>query len=58
MLSGFCPSCNRTLYVDESATPFCPVCSSPVLASVHSERDVEGPSDPGADGDASTDGVA
>ena len=37
VLSGFCPSCNKTLYVDESTTPFCPVCSSPVLPSI--ERD-------------------
>ncbi|HEX2051380.1 MAG TPA: hypothetical protein VHJ34_12235 [Actinomycetota bacterium] len=39
MLSGFCPSCNRTLYVDETSTPFCPVCSAPVLAAALVERD-------------------
>lgn len=30
-LSAFCPSCQRTVYVDEGDTPICPVCSSPLV---------------------------
>jgi len=30
-LSAFCPTCQRTVYVDEGDTPICPVCSSPLV---------------------------
>lgn len=33
-LTAFCTTCQRTVYVDESETPVCPVCSSPLLETV------------------------
>jgi hypothetical protein len=33
-LSAYCPSCRRTVYVEEGDTPVCPVCTSPLLEAV------------------------
>jgi Zn finger protein HypA/HybF involved in hydrogenase expression len=33
-LSAYCPTCRRTVYVEEGDTPVCPVCSSPLLETV------------------------
>jgi uncharacterized Zn finger protein (UPF0148 family) len=30
-LTAFCPTCQRTVYIEEENTPVCPVCSSPLL---------------------------
>jgi hypothetical protein len=30
-LTAFCPSCERTVYIEEGTTPVCPVCSTPLL---------------------------
>lgn len=30
-LTSFCTTCQRTVYIEEEATPVCPVCSSPLL---------------------------
>jgi DNA-directed RNA polymerase subunit RPC12/RpoP len=39
-LSAFCPTCQRTVYVQDGDTPACPVCSSPLLETVEpSEED-------------------
>ena len=43
-LTTFCATCRRTVYIEEDDTSVCPVCSSPLLATV---EDL-----PGADGDA------
>lgn len=43
-LSSFCPTCQRTVYIENDATPVCPVCSSPLLETVKvdGEDQVEG----------------
>jgi hypothetical protein len=33
-LSAFCPTCQRTVYVQDGDTPVCPVCSSPLLEAI------------------------
>lgn len=33
-LTAFCTTCQRTVYIEESDTFVCPVCSSPLLESV------------------------
>ena len=38
-LSAFCPTCERTVYVDEETTSVCPVCSSPLMQIEPSEPD-------------------
>ncbi len=40
-LRAFCPSCQRTVYVDDGSTPICPVCSSPLLETVEGPEDDE-----------------
>ena len=30
-LTAHCPVCDRTVYVEDGATPICPVCSTPLL---------------------------
>jgi hypothetical protein len=30
-LTAFCPTCQRTVYIEEDQTPVCPVCSTPLL---------------------------
>jgi uncharacterized Zn finger protein (UPF0148 family) len=30
-LTAFCPTCERTVYIEEETTPVCPVCSTPLL---------------------------
>lgn len=35
-LKAFCTTCQRTVYVDRTDTPVCPVCSSPLLETVES----------------------
>ena len=30
-LTAFCPTCERTVYIEEDKTPICPVCSTPLL---------------------------
>lgn len=38
-LKAFCTTCQRTVYVDRTDTPVCPVCSSPLLETVESAGD-------------------
>jgi hypothetical protein len=38
-LTAFCPTCRRTVYIDEDETPVCPVCLSPLLEAVESPPD-------------------
>lgn len=33
VLKAYCSKCGRTVYLDEEATPACPVCSNPLLDS-------------------------
>jgi DNA-directed RNA polymerase subunit RPC12/RpoP len=40
-LTAFCSTCQRTVYVEEEATPVCPVCSSPLLEKVPAEEPKE-----------------
>lgn len=37
-LAAFCTVCQRTVYVEDEATPVCPVCSSPLLETAAVER--------------------
>ncbi len=37
-LAAFCTVCQRTVYVEDEATPVCPVCSSPLLETAPVER--------------------
>jgi hypothetical protein len=41
-LTAFCTVCQRTVYVDDDATPVCPVCSSPLLETAGIGLDAEG----------------
>jgi hypothetical protein len=34
-----CPTCERTVILAVDATPFCPVCSTPLLTTVAPEED-------------------
>ena len=36
--TAFCTSCGRTLYLEDDASPACPVCSSPVLLTSMPEK--------------------
>lgn len=38
-LTAFCTTCQRTVYIEESDTPVCPVCSSPLLETVVAEEE-------------------
>jgi uncharacterized Zn finger protein (UPF0148 family) len=38
-LTAFCPTCQRTVYIEKDDTPVCPVCSSPLLETVNSSDD-------------------
>lgn len=38
-LTAFCTTCQRTVYIEETDTPVCPVCSSPLLETVPSEEE-------------------
>ncbi len=38
-LTAFCTTCQRTVYVDDEATPVCPVCSSPLLETVEAQSE-------------------
>lgn len=38
-LKAFCTTCQRTVYVDATDTPVCPVCSSPLLETLESSED-------------------
>lgn len=38
-VTSFCTVCQRTVYLDESDTPVCPVCSSPLLEAVDTEEE-------------------
>jgi uncharacterized Zn finger protein (UPF0148 family) len=41
-LTSFCPTCQRTVYIEDQDTPVCPVCSSPLLEAVETEKEDEG----------------
>lgn len=30
-IQAYCSTCQRSVYVDEEATPVCPVCSTPLV---------------------------
>ena len=45
-LSSFCPTCQRTVYIENNATPVCPVCSSPLLETITLEDESEPESQP------------
>ena len=38
-LTAYCTTCQRTVYIDEQATPMCPVCSSPLLETSEDEAE-------------------
>ena len=38
-LTAFCTICKRTVYIEEQATPICPVCSSPLLETSEDEAE-------------------
>jgi Zn finger protein HypA/HybF involved in hydrogenase expression len=40
-LTAFCPTCQRTVYIEEENTPVCPVCSSPLLDTTANEEVAE-----------------
>jgi hypothetical protein len=40
-LQAFCPSCRRTVYVDDGGTPVCPVCSSALLETLDGDEVVD-----------------
>jgi hypothetical protein len=40
-LTAFCPTCQRTVYIEEGQTPVCPVCSSPLLETVEARDEDE-----------------
>ena len=37
-LTAFCNTCQRTVYIEETDTPVCPVCSAPLLDTVEDDR--------------------
>jgi hypothetical protein len=37
-LTAFCSTCRRTVYIEESDTPVCPVCSTPLMDTVEDDR--------------------
>ncbi|HVL65542.1 MAG TPA: hypothetical protein VM573_10285 [Actinomycetota bacterium] len=37
--TAFCPTCKRTVYIEEGDTPVCPVCSTPLLETVGTRSD-------------------
>jgi hypothetical protein len=37
-LTAFCPTCERTVYIEEDHTPVCPVCSTPLLDTTANEE--------------------
>lgn len=41
-LTTFCPTCQRTVYIEEDDTSVCPVCSSPLLQTVESDSEEVG----------------
>jgi predicted amidophosphoribosyltransferase len=46
-LTAFCPTCQRTVYIEEQQTPVCPVCSTPLLDTTQEEKKEEKePSEP------------
>jgi RNA polymerase subunit RPABC4/transcription elongation factor Spt4 len=38
-LTSFCPTCQRTVYIEDQDTPVCPVCSSPLLEAVEEDEE-------------------
>lgn len=40
-LTAHCPVCDRTVYVEDGATPVCPVCSTPLLETESDGGDAE-----------------
>jgi hypothetical protein len=36
-MSAFCPTCQRTVYLEDDDTVVCPVCSTPLIVTVDSE---------------------
>jgi RNA polymerase subunit RPABC4/transcription elongation factor Spt4 len=40
-----CPSCGRTVYIEEGDTPVCPVCSSPLIETVEAPETEVTPSE-------------
>lgn len=37
-LTAFCSTCQRTVYIEETDTPVCPVCSAPLMDTVEDDR--------------------
>jgi uncharacterized Zn finger protein (UPF0148 family) len=40
-LTAFCPTCQRTVYIEEDQTPVCPVCSTPLLETTDEDKEKE-----------------
>ena len=37
-LTAFCNTCQRTVYIEETETPVCPVCSAPLMDTVEESK--------------------
>ena len=37
-LTAFCSTCQRTVYIEETDTPVCPVCSTPLMDTLGDDR--------------------
>jgi hypothetical protein len=40
-ITSFCSTCQRDVYITEDDTPVCPVCSTPLIATVEKEAETE-----------------
>jgi predicted amidophosphoribosyltransferase len=40
LTAAMCPSCQKKVYLEDEATPACPVCSSPLLAWEETEEPI------------------
>jgi Zn finger protein HypA/HybF involved in hydrogenase expression len=41
-LSAYCPTCQRTVFLEEQDTQVCPVCSSPLLRAIEEAEEDQG----------------
>lgn len=41
--SAFCPTCKRTVYLEDGDTVVCPVCSTPLIETVETGGEREAP---------------
>jgi len=37
-ITAYCPTCERTVYIEDDSTPVCPVCSTPLLETKESDE--------------------